>query len=140
MLATTKVIAGSIFHNLRRMLPGRASQADRIANDLRWIVNARREDFIGHLEAFLICRCACQKLCKAWSQDRLDAFEAYLRSHAATFKSYVLNTNRLTIEALMAGKESNFPLPGEELAAELKEFAPFIAACEDRIGGYGVEF
>ena len=125
---------------MSKLMPGRPTPADRIADSLRWIVHPHREDMFGHLEAALICRCAARHAARTWGETRLDAVSMKLQHNAEAVRRYAARPVRFNVERLLDGAEDAYPLPSDDLAADLRDLAPFIQACEEKTGGAGVEF
>lgn len=140
MFWQARIVVLTVASGLSRFFPGGNPATRRMADSLRWVVHPHREDMFGHLEAALICRCAARRVAREWDADRLDAVATKLQKHAAAVRAYASRPVRLNVERLLSGKDDAYPVPSDDLRTDLTDLAPFISACEEKMGGDGVEF
>ena len=111
--------------------------SERVADNLMWVVNPVQDDAEGFLEAREINVCATRLAETAWSKQQLGQFDAELQEFAVEMSQFAFNTNRITVDALENGALPERP---EILNDLLGDFGVFIEACEQKVGGRGVEF
>lgn len=109
----------------------------RIAENLKVIVHPVQEDAKGYRQAAKICSCAAQKAVSAWSTERTNKFDRELADYSLSIQKY---TDQFNVSNLLSQQPDEYPSPSETLSQELTEFSDFIAECEEKIGGRGVEF